>query len=197
MKKILWLTFLTLMIGCSAAFADTLTLVSPPPGPSYGGYYIAPYYLQLNQPTGPILQLTCVDPAHSITQGQTWGITIQDVSTDTKFQGLAYLISQYSGHPAAIQWAIWEIMMPGFAAAHMTSDPAHLLTLPDTDINGIAYWVKQYNDGNKLVGTKLTYYEPTGGAGQGFLGLPEPGSILLIGIGFLVVSLGYSFRTRE
>jgi hypothetical protein len=190
MNKLSWIATAVLVLAPTAVFADTLTLISPPPGPYYGPYYIAPYYLQLNQQNnGPILALTCIDPLRDISKGLTWDVNIVDKTSDPDFQRLGWLITQYdSTNGAAIQWAIWDIVSPGFAPSHLGSNDPLLTNNPLVPFS-IAYW-KNASLGKTVGGASLTYYEPDGDVGQGFLEVqvPEPSLILLIAIGIFAVS---------
>ena len=124
MKKLLGFTLTILVLGSVAASADTMTLVSPPPGPSYGPYYISPYYLQLNGFTGPVLKVTCVDPNHDISKCETYAVIPENVTGQQEYQELAYLILMENGvltNDATVSYAIWDIVDPSFAKASLGS----------------------------------------------------------------------------
>lgn len=211
MKRLIWCSvFILFFLACPAVFADPIRpIITGPAGPtsdttltlksadfskaSYGGYVLSPYTLTLTNSSGTTdLSLWCIDFNHQINLGDSWGVTITDVSGDQYFQQLVWIIGAASQELA--QWTIWYGGAAGGAADRI------LASYPNFQDSVHHLWAA--SAGKQVTNITITDYKPTGYPGQEFISFgprvktPEPASILLLGIGILTVSLAYSRKRR-
>lgn len=201
MKKFCLLLVVILGLGSSVAFADTFTLTltgvwpyyTNGAGGVYNNVYIGPYKFTLtdNKADGTSTTTTqwliCDDYNSEIYMGQTFEIQVPvtesgDVIIGNKSYSVGWLGSQLFSAAAAkdlkaaiaIQYAIWSITEPGsvnlnFGTPGTTSNPS--------------YWITQSTTAPDV--TIQDYDKGIHGGQSQFVPVPEPASIVLMGVGLL------------
>jgi len=190
MKKWCGVLFVVVLLAAFAS-ADTLKLISAPYGEN------GPYSMTLN---GSSVKAICYSASNFVTLGESW--TVQAFTIDTiasrpagsttyfpgtvqQYNLLGYLGSMLFASPgnADIQNAIWAVLGTGGAQNQIYQDALTYI---------------QNNAGYK---TSLLFYIPVGtfssltgypyGLPQPFMVIPvpEPGTIVLTGAGFLIMMI--------
>jgi len=174
----------TVIFNGSYSFADT------------NGYGIPPYGGTLN---GQTESFFCVDFTHDIKTGDTWNVNITSLTgssfgttrlgsgSQSTYMLMAYLITQMMGpgvsqlQQAAYQYAIWSF----------SGGPAN--PYGNTSAIVAAALIGMKNSG--FTGQGWEILTPMGSTGQEFLvHVPEPGVLLLIVIGMVLI--GITMRRR-
>jgi len=197
MKK--WLGVLLVVVGIATlASADTLELIS------YTSEY-GPYTMSLNN--GPSTSMICMSDQNFISVNESWPVvafTISQINslgpggvsnavggstTYTNFTTTSSMVQAYNivgylanelfanPHDQDLQDAIWYALGLGGS-------------LGGTTVNSDYTTAYDYVTGNPSWMTGDIFYLPECSAGcanepQAFVGIPEPGSLLLLGAGFL------------
>lgn len=172
----------------------TLTGVS---GGVQGGVYTSPYFATVGGETN--VGIVCDDYNHEVTMGETWTAYEYNFSnlSGVRFQGAnpaatlqlydeaAWLITQLAANPSDsgdISFAIWAIFSP------------NVLTTPGYLDGNAAWWLNQaenqtYHSGEFSNFLILTPTDPGPDSAQEYLVMtPEPGSILLLGVGIIALA---------
>ena len=200
------LIVLCLLLACAiGASADTVPLYfSGPPvtgeTTSDGQYYISPYTAVLN--STPV-SVFCVDPTHEAYFGSTWNVTVSNLTGDLSatrlgnaglaaYQEIAYLLfdtgymnaSTTTATRQAIQAAVWYISNSSSAEGANNSWVAQAKALQAAGWQGI-------NFSNVSV-----LSDPQGVYQEFMVQTPEPGTLLLLGMG--LIGLGWlSVKRRK
>jgi len=183
-----------------------------------GGVYVGPYTFT-DTSTGQTLGLICDDFMDEVHIGESWTATLTPMggggsgmfgsTSSMGYQEVAWLSQQMFANlgnaqkVGDIQWAIWAIFDPSLVTVNGTT-----VTINDnygsigtTDADNIEWWLNQasinYGSGSY---SDMTIYTPTGtptpagdGQPQEYIGVPEPGTLLLIGAGLFSL---LAFRRR-
>ena len=195
------LGYLLLVVGvltfASATKADTVA-VNGSYSFASNGYGIAPYGGTLN---GQSESFYCVDFAHDITGGMSWGVTTTSLTgsnfsstrlwstlgsgTQTAYLEMAYLVTQMMGSTSQLQQAEDQYAIWSFTGG---PDPY------GTDSSIVAAALAAVQAG--FSGQGFEILTPTGSTGQEFIiQTPEPSVLLLLVIGIMV--LGLMFRKNQ
>ena len=189
-------------------------------GANNGQYYVSPYYGTMN---GQQVVLFCDDIKNEVTFGETWSANVTNLGTavstnnfsQTRYGGVstsaiytnntlayynnpamayeeaAYLVTQFASHPndlVNLQYALWDIMNPG-NPAYMNSDVQNWLTMAGTDYN-------QINPYNFEIVTNTGTLALTGQVQEFIVQTPEPGTLVLLVCGALLLSMCFYNRRQ-
>lgn len=166
----------------------------------FGGVYVGPYFAHMvGAPGTPEMDVFCVDYNHEISLGQQWNANFSDLNGDlskTRFNNLVWYseaawLDQQFATTAKSQWgllhyAIWNITSPGtpnysgFSLADRNTINGFLSAAQANyqSVN-LANWavVTDVNTINGQYGVQEYLTQVT----------PEPGTIILLGTGLLLV----------
>jgi len=177
-----------LLLGSAPAAADPINVqFVGVGGQNQNGYYTYPYYLTMN--SGPAIAMICDDFYDNTNLGDGWQAHMTELSSGdvskTMFGNLqeykeaAFLLMQIKSNDqdqwGNINWAIWEIFDPNI-------DPGA------GNEAGVKYWLTlaQTTDLSKVDFSGIEILTPDQPGYQEFLiGTPEPGTLLLLGGGFI------------
>ena len=203
------MTLALLLFGAaSVASADSMSLTITDGGSIVdGGVYVGPYNFTSG---GQTLHLICDTFENDVFPPETWTAntttmpnlsgTLFGSSNLTGYQEISWLAQQMfnnlSNHQivADIQWAIWDIFDAGSCGTGVSNcDPYGTPSNPTgiaSEPLGINGWLAaaQTNGPNGNY-SNVTIYTPVSGwpnnvgTPQEYIGVPEPGSLLLIGSG--------------
>ena len=188
-----------------SAFADTanMTLTGAGSNAPYG-VYVGPYTATIN---GTPTQVICDDYSHDSYIGESWTANVSSFPSlsDVRFTSgnetqnydeAAYLanilfdVSSNKSEADALQYAIWYIFDP----VDVQNAVGNRSFFSDaTDVNGVAYWLNDASAQTFTAGefSNILFYTPaSGGNPQEFIvRTPEPGTVLLLGLGLVGVFL--------
>ena len=181
------------VVMARTSLADTLTLKSTS-GQSVSGVEVYPYNLSLNGST-QTTEMMCLNYNDEITQGETWQVTSQQLSTSSSVQLKedAFLYSQlYSKYSDSdVQFAVWDILDPGVGGNAGYSGDAlaqQLVALAQSSVSGLTNsFLNQYTIYSPVT-TAQAQASWTDGTPQSFIAqtsavTPEPSSLLLLATG--------------
>jgi len=208
-----------LLATAATASADSVTLTINNGGNiTDGGVYVGPYNFTTS--TGQSLQLICDSFSNDVYPPETWTATTATVGSNatglngslnsTGYAEVAWLAQKMFANlsntqvVADIQWAIWDIFDAGPCGTGVSNCDKYGTPSNPTgnaaDPLGINGWLtaaqNNYASGNY---SNVTIYTPSSGwpAGDGtpqeYIGVPEPGVVLLLGTGLAALIL---FRRR-
>ena len=201
MKGLRWITLgASLAFAASPAAAQVHLQMDSAGHTVFGGVYVGPYFAHVvGQPGQPELDVFCVDYNHEISLGQQWEANFSSLDGDlshTRFDNLveyseaAWLDMKFAT-TSTTQWgllhyAIWNITSPG------TPNYSGLSIADRNTINGfIADAQHNYKNVNLSDWAVVTDVNTANGQGgvQEYLTqvTPEPGTILLLGTGLLLI----------
>jgi PEP-CTERM motif len=197
-----------LLAAAASASADTLSLTINDGGAiTDGGVYVGPYDFTSG---GQTLHLICDTFANDVFPPETWNATTTNIpnlsatlfgqSNLAGYQEVAWLAQQMFANlsnaqtVADIQWAIWDVFDAGSCGTGVSNcDPYGTPSNPTgnaADPKGINGWLSAAavngpggNYSNVTIYTPQSGWPANDGVPQEYIGVPEPGSLLLIGSG--------------
>jgi len=201
MKGLRWITLgASLAFAASPAAAQVHLQMDSAGHTVFGGVYVGPYFAHVvGQPGQPELDVFCVDYNHEISLGQQWEANFSSLDGDlshTRFDNLveyseaAWLDMKFAT-TSTTQWgllhyAIWNITSPG------TPNYSGFSIADRNTINGfITDAQNNYKNVDLSDWAVVTDVNTKNGQGgvQEYLTqvTPEPGTILLLGTGLLLI----------
>jgi hypothetical protein len=205
------LAFIAVIVGFFAAlpaYGDTDVSLTGVGGASQGGVYVAPYYLSING--GASVEAICNDYTHEVYVGETWKATIETFSSLAgarfgsglfqQYSEAAWLFTQFLANPSKagdINFAIWALFSPTQTQGNTSGWTAGA----QSAFAAAQLWFSQNCSGSTdtCKGIDLANFEiitPTDLSATGpqeyIVMTPEPGSIVLLGMG--VLFLGFAWR---
>ncbi|HKM68427.1 MAG TPA: hypothetical protein VJX70_14750 [Candidatus Acidoferrum sp.] len=174
-------------------------------GANDGQYYVSPYTGSMN---GQTVTLFCDDIINDVNFGQTWQANVTNLGTavgsnnfsQTRYGGVstsavfvnpalayeeaAWLTTQFASNPGDLvnlQYALWDIMNPG-SRGNGNADVQNWLLLAGEDYGTI-------NLNNFEIVTNTGTLALTGQVQEFIVQTPEPGTLLLLLCGMLILSV--------
>ena len=195
-------TVLTLGLSAHAGTVP-ITFVDAPTGVNDGADYVMPYLLNIN---GVLTNATCYDIFDTVTGGQSWtaneltlsqaaatGQFSSDANSLTDYKEVGFLSQQATNsaqNQIDLQHDIWNVFAAG--TYHVTTGMQHYLDLLATP----SYTNFDFN--------KVLFLEDVSrrGRAQAFViepptASPEPGTIVLMGAGALLIGVGTIRRQKR
>jgi hypothetical protein len=194
---------MVLMLGLSAhANTVSITFVGTPTGVNDGAAYVMPYLLNIN---GVLTNAACYDIFDTVASGQSWtanALTLTQAAATGQFSDGDNSLSSYkkvgflsqqttnsAQNQIDLQHDIWNIFAAG--TYHVTTGMQHYLDLLTTP----AY--------SNFDFSRLLFLEDvkSRGRAQAFVidpptATPEPGTIVLMGVGALLIGIGRIRRQK-
>jgi hypothetical protein len=195
---------IALTLGLSAqASTVSITFVGAPTGVNDGVDYVMPYQLDIN---GILTDATCYDIFDSVVGGQSWtanALTLNQAAATGQFSGGANSLSGYEEvgflslqttnspqNQVDLQHDIWNVFATGTYS--VTTGMQHYLDLLATpayanfDFNRVLF----LEDVNRTGRAQAFVIDPPTAS-------PEPGTIVLIGAGALLIGVGTIRRQKR
>lgn len=203
MKGLRWITFGAALafVAAPASAQNNVRLQMDSAGHTvFGGVYVGPYFAhQVGAPGQPEMDVFCVDYNHEISLGQQWNANFSVLNGDlskTRFKNLtwyseaAWLDMQFAttskNQWGLLHYAIWNITSPGTPNLGGLSSGDRNTVLGYINAAqhnygqvNLAYWdvVTDVNTVNGQYGVQEYLTQVT----------PEPGTIILLGTGLLLI----------
>jgi hypothetical protein len=194
---------MVLTLGLSAhASTVSITFVGTPTGVNDGAAYVMPYLLNIN---GVLTNATCYDIFDTVTSGQSWtanALTLTQAAATGQFSYGASSLSSYKNvgflsqqttnsaqNQIDLQHDIWNIFAAG--TYHVTTGMQHYLDLLATpayanfDFSRVLF----LEDVNSRGRAQAFVIDPPAAT-------PEPGTIVLMGVGALLIGIGRIRRQK-
>lgn len=222
---IAFLVLLTSIFTGSIAYADSVTVTLAAVGPvNDGADYVLPYQLTIDGQDP--YDADCYDFFDNVNLGQSWQaneLTLNQAVTSGAFSGtsghgvgssaqadyeaIAWLSSQATPTPQSqidLQHVIWNVFDPGAFAVttSMAQILGNLAAAQASSYNGFSFGnflFLEATTGNPGDGTfPQAFIIDTGGNTNGTSpAVPEPGSVILLGIGVALIAVSRRFWTRS
>ena len=194
---------LVLTLGLSAhAGTVSVTFISAPTGVNDGVDYVMPYQLKVN---GILTDATCYDMFDNVTGGQSWtanALTLNQAAASGQFSGgadaltgykeVGFLALQATNSPQNqidLQHDIWNVFASGtFAVTTGMQHYLDLLATPDYanfDFGRVLF----LEDVSRTGRAQAFVVDPSTAS-------PEPGTIVLMGAGALLIGIGTIRRQK-
>lgn len=191
MKRSLWFVILSLVLALTASttHADTLQFLGTG-GNTVGSVYAYPYYFSIDGSHISVAMM-CLSYDNEIVSGESWQAVKESlVGLDSRYDEAAWLLQDATDHPAnagndnLAAWGLFAADVP------VTAGSEGQLALAEDGAGGVDLF-------RFVVYAPAALPEIQNGAGgspvpQTFIGIvqtpvPEPGSLLLLGTGLMVV----------
>lgn len=223
--KYLFIAFLALIYTETLVYADSVTVTLAGAGPvNDGADYVLPYQLTIAG-QGPY-DADCYDFFDNVNVGQSWQaneLTLNQAATFGAFSGtsghgvgsnaladyeeVAWLSAQATPTPQSqvdLQHVMWNVFDPGAFAVTTSMQPilGNLAAAEALSYNGFSFGnflFLEATTGNPGDGTfPQAFVIDTGGNTTGANPVaPEPGSVVLLGIGVALIAISRRFWTRS
>lgn len=140
-RALAWAAFTAFCLTALGFAQTSVTITGPPPGNSYDGIYVSPYYATVGGVANT--PITCDDFADETHPGSTWNVTITPFSnsmtntawtnvsaTNSGLYGAAGWLTQqilaaapYSNNQIIYSFALWALFDPQGVESYLASNP--------------------------------------------------------------------------